>query len=81
MKTMLLLKNVSLRWILFLFIQHIPEHHYKMIRYYGLYARHRNNDKKLRRAIPKNRQPIIRSLQNGVITSLCPLDMILFLAP
>ena len=44
-----------------LLIQHIPEHHYKMIRYYGLYARHRNNDKKLRRAIPKNRQPIIRS--------------------
>ena len=44
-----------------LLIQHIPEKNFKMTRYYGLYARHRNNDKKLRRAIPKNRQPIIRS--------------------
>lgn len=28
-----------------LLIQHIPEPHYKMTRYYGLYARHRDNDK------------------------------------
>ena len=34
-----------------LLIQHIPESHYKMIRYYGLYARHRDDDKKLRKAI------------------------------
>lgn len=34
-----------------LLIQHIPEPHYKMTRYYGLYARHRDNDKKLRKAL------------------------------
>ena len=34
-----------------LLIQHIPEPHYKMTRYYGLYARHHDNDKKLRKAI------------------------------
>ncbi|BFK53200.1 hypothetical protein I2200191F5_24590 [Blautia wexlerae] len=31
--------------------QHIPEKHFKMIRYYGLYARHRKSDLKLHRAI------------------------------
>lgn len=44
-----------------LLIQHIPEPHYKMTRYYGLYARHRKNDKKLRRAIPKDRHKFICS--------------------
>ncbi|MCP1101023.1 ribosomal protein S27AE [Aequitasia blattaphilus] len=33
-------------------IRHIPEKQYKMIRYYGIYARHREKDKKLFRAIP-----------------------------
>ena len=32
-------------------IRHIPEKHYKMIRYYGIYARHRDTDKKLHRAM------------------------------
>ena len=32
-------------------IRHIPEKHFKMIRYYGLYARHRKSDLKLHRAI------------------------------
>lgn len=32
-----------------LLMQHIPEKHFKMIRYYGIYARHRESDKKLRR--------------------------------
>ena len=34
-------------------IRHIPEKHFKMIRYYGIYGRRRQSDKKLRRAIPK----------------------------
>ena len=38
--TFLLLKSYSY-WILWnSLIQHIPEKHFKMIRYYGLYARH-----------------------------------------
>ena len=32
-------------------IRHIPEKHFKMIRYYGVYARHKKSDNKLRRAI------------------------------
>ena len=42
-------------------IQHIPEKHFKMIRYGGLYARHRESDKKLFRAIPKDRHKFYRS--------------------
>jgi hypothetical protein len=36
-------------------IMHIPEKHFKMIRYYGLYARHRESDKKLNHAISKEK--------------------------
>ena len=43
-------------------IRHIPEKHFKMIRYGGLYARHRDIDKKLYRAISKEAHPIYRSL-------------------
>ena len=42
-------------------IRHIPEKHFKMIRYGGLYARHRETDKKLRPAVPKEKQSILRS--------------------
>ena len=36
-------------------IQHIPEENYKMIRYGGIYARHREIDKNLLRAISKDK--------------------------
>lgn len=42
-------------------IQHIPEKHYKMIRYCGIYARHREIDKKLLRAIPRQKHLFYRS--------------------
>ena len=42
-------------------IQHIPEKHFKMIRYYGLYARHRKSDKKLNHAIAKEKRGIYLS--------------------
>lgn len=42
-------------------IQHIPEKHFKMIRYYGIYARHREEDKKLYRAISKEKHKILLS--------------------
>jgi len=38
-----------------LLIQHIPEKHFKMTRYYGLYARHREADKLLFKAVPKSK--------------------------
>ena len=38
-----------------LLIQHIPQKHFKMTRYYGLYARHRETDKLLFKAVPKSK--------------------------
>ena len=42
-------------------IRHIPEKHFKMIRYGGLYASLRKIDSKLHRAISKSKHPIYRS--------------------
>lgn len=42
-------------------IRHIPEKHFKMIRYYGLYARHRESDKKLNRAISREKHKVFLS--------------------
>ena len=44
-----------------LIIQHIPDKHFKMIRYYGLYARHRVIDDKLHRVIPKSKHSFLLS--------------------
>ena len=40
-------------------IRHIPEKHFKMIRYGGLYARHRKIDKNLYRGSFKRKTPCI----------------------
>ena len=37
-------------------MRHIPDKHFKMIRYYGIYARHRDSDKLIRRAIPPEKR-------------------------
>lgn len=42
-------------------IQHIPEKHFKQIRYYGLYARHRKCDENLIHAIPDEKHRLILS--------------------
>lgn len=42
-------------------IQHIPETHFKMIRYYGLYARHKESDKVLNPAVSEEKRKILRS--------------------
>lgn len=52
-------KTVPVLDFISLLIQHIPEKHFKMTRYYGLYARHRESDKNLRRAVPKSRHRIL----------------------
>jgi len=44
-----------------LLIQHIPEKNFKMTRYYGLYARHREKDKSLHRIIPRSKHKLFRS--------------------
>lgn len=43
-------------------IRHIPEKHFKMVRYYGIYARHRESDKNLCKAIPEFKQSFYLSL-------------------
>lgn len=45
-----------------LLIQHIPEKNFKMIRYYGIYARHRETDKKIHRAVNPQAHKILLSL-------------------
>ena len=42
-----------------LLIQHIPEKHFKMTRYYGLYARRRELDKTIRKAISPCKHKIL----------------------
>ncbi len=42
-------------------IRHIPEKHFKMIRYYGLYAKHHKQSPLLFRAIRKEKHKILRS--------------------
>ena len=42
-------------------IRHIPEKHFKMIRYYGIYARHRKSDQSLHRAISREKHKIFLS--------------------
>ncbi|MBP3678157.1 MAG: transposase [Agathobacter sp.] len=42
-------------------IQHIPEKHFKQIRYYGLYSRNKKSDAKLNRAISKDKHRVILS--------------------
>ena len=41
-------------------IQHIPDKHFKMIRYAGLYARHRDIDKHLVRAISHEKHSVFK---------------------
>ncbi len=53
-------------------IRHIPDRHFKMIRYGGLYARHRNVDKSLRRAVSKEKRPFFVSFntwRNAILRS------------
>ena len=51
-------------------IRHIPEKHFKMIRYGGIYARHREIDKHLHRAIAKEKHRVFRSFNQWRIAIL-----------
>lgn len=54
-------RTIPARDFIALLMQHIPEKHFKMIRYYGLYARHRETDRKLRRARSQAMQRLLVS--------------------
>lgn len=51
-------------------IRHIPEKHFKMIRYGGIYVRHRKIDKHLHRAISKEKQPFFRNYHHWRLSIL-----------
>lgn len=53
-----------------LLIQHIPEKHYKMTRYYGLYSRHREIDKTLHKTIHRSKHRILLDLNKWRILFL-----------
>ena len=62
-------------------IVHIPEKHFKMLRYYGVYAIHHKQEKKLRKCISAKKQRFLRSIQDGS-TPFCSLsDATLFVVP
>ncbi len=44
-------RNVFLSYFIKRLIVHIPEKHFKMLRYYGLYAKHHKQERKLRRCL------------------------------
>ena len=56
-----------------LLIQHIPEKQFKMIRYYGIYARHRDQDKTLNWAVPKAKQPFLLSFNKWRVLFLASM--------
>lgn len=45
-------------------IRHIPDKHFKMVRYYGIYARHRQSDKKIRKMLSSGKRSFYRSLNS-----------------
>lgn len=54
-------KNLPAIDFIKLLIRHIPEKHFKMTRYYGLYARHRSIDHKLFKAVHPSRHRFIKT--------------------
>ncbi len=53
-------------------IIHIPEKHFKMLRYYGIYAKHHKQEKKLHRCISPEKHRFLRSLldwRNSILLS------------
>lgn len=53
-------------------IVHIPEKHFKMLRYYGIYAKHHKQEKKLYKCLSKEKLRFLRSTldwRNSIIVS------------
>ena len=65
-------ETISAMEFIQLLIRHIPEKHFKMILYGRIYARHREIDSKLYRAISKSKHHIYRSFnqwQTAILSS------------
>ena len=57
-----------------LLIQHIPEKHYKMTRYYGLYAHHRKIDENLHKVVAKSKRRTILDFNKWQLHILVSFD-------
>lgn len=64
----LITESVPVMQIIQRLIQHIPEKHFKQIRYYGLYAGNHKNDSKLNLAIAKEKRKIFVRKDNAQIS-------------
>lgn len=58
----LMVETVSVLDFVSRLIRHIPEKHFKMIRYYGLYAKHHPQEKHLFHSISPEKHPYYKSL-------------------
>ena len=45
-------------------IIHIPEKHFKMLRYYGIYAKHHKQEKFLRKCVSEKKRAFLKSIQD-----------------
>ena len=63
-------KTISSMDFIQLLMQHIPEKHFKMIRYYGLYARHRDADRKLYHTISREKHHVLMSFNKWRLSIL-----------
>ena len=61
-------------------IVHIPENHFKMLRYYGLYAKHHKQESKLRRCLSAEKKAFFSDILTGAGQSSFPSAMIPFAA-
>ncbi|WP_270270948.1 transposase zinc-binding domain-containing protein [Enterocloster clostridioformis] len=57
-------------------IVHIPDRHFKMVRYYGIYAKHHKQEKNLRKCLSLRSGNIFPDYWTGVIRFFWPLAMI-----
>lgn len=65
-------------------IIHIPEKHFKMLRYYGIYAKHHKQEKKLRRCISPEKRKFLSSIQDwrtSILLSGMTLYAVLIVVP
>lgn len=58
----LIVETIPVLHFVSMLIRHIPEKHFKMIRYYGLYAKHHKQEKHLLLSTSKDKHPYYKSL-------------------
>lgn len=68
----LIIEKVPVMGFIERLLRHIPEKNFKMIRYYGIYARHRKEDSRLSRAVSAQQRPVYLDMvkwRNNILLS------------